>query len=224
MSWNVNEILNPSLRRFFIKIFGEADTISSSVTSGTTKSALKITPPVSVATTGVNYQKLVTIGDETGSTAYGFGDVTKPTTGLMASFGRTTVATSTQTDTGIDARVINKQINTAANVLQGMYVKAKNYTGATVGSLIGLRVDVVSDGTVTNGAIGIDIESDNTVLEQDIKLSNGLAIFASALAITATSTSTTLPAGSIGITSHNTGVGKLFVSDGSVWQYMKVSA
>lgn len=224
MSWNINEIRNPALRVFFTKIFGESDTISNTVTSGKTLSKIKIAPPASTATTNIDYQKLVTIGDETGTTAYGFGDVTKPTTGLMASFGRTAVATSTQTDTGADIRVINKVINTAANTLQGLYIKAKNYTGATVGSLIGLRVDVVSDGTVTNGAIGIDIESDNTVIEQDIRLSNGLAIFASKEAITATSTSTTLPAGSIGITSNGTGVGKLFVSDGSVWQYMKVSA
>lgn len=191
--------------------------------SGTTKSNIKFTPDASVATTGVNYHKLITIGDETGTTPYGFGDVTKPTTGLMASFGRTVIATGTQTDTGADIRVLNKVVNAAANVLLGMYIKAKNYSTGTVGSLIGLKVEVASEGTVTNGAIGIDIESDGTVLEQEIKFSNGLCIFASALAITATSTSTTLPAGSIGITSHNTGVGKLFVSNGSVWNYMGVA-
>lgn len=223
MSWSAQEIRNPQLRALFVKVFGSGDEQNNAVVTGTTKSAIKFTPNASTATTGINYHKLIDIGDETGTTAYGFGDVTKPTTGLMASFGRTTVATSTQTDTGADVRVLNKVVNTAANVLLGLYVKAKNYSTGTVGSLIGLKVEVVSDGTVTNGAIGIDIESDNTVLEQDIKLSNGLAIFASALAITANSTATTLPAGSIGITSNGSGVGKLFVSDGSVWQYMAVS-
>jgi len=197
--------------------------LGNSVISGTTKSAIKITPTASVATTGINYHKLVTIGDETGTTAYGFGDVTKPTTGLMASFGRTTVATSTQTDTGADVRVLNKVINTAANVLQGMYIKAKNYSTGTVGSLVGLKVEVVAEGTVTNGAVGIQLASDGSVLKEDIAFSNGLGIFASALAITANSTATTLPAGTIGITSNGTGVGKLFVSDGSKWQYMAVA-
>lgn len=42
-------------------------------------------------------------------------------------------------------------------------------------------------------------------------------------AITATSTTTTAPAGSMAITSNATGRGKLFVSDGSVWQYAAIS-
>lgn len=191
--------------------------------SGTTKSDLKLTPDASVATTGVNYHKLITIGDETGTTPTGFGDVTKPTTGIMASFGRTAVATSTQTDTGLDVRVLNKVVNTGENVLQGAYIKAKNYSTGTVGALRGLKVEVASEGTVTNGAVGIELASDGTILEEDIKFANGLGIFASALAITANSTATTLAAGTIGITSHSTGVGKLFVSDGSKWQYMGVS-
>jgi hypothetical protein len=191
--------------------------------TGTTKSDIKFLPDASVATTGVNSHKLVTIGDETGTTPYGFGDVTKPTTGIMASLGRTAVATSTQTDTGLDVRVLNKVTNTGANVLQGAYIKAKNYSTGTVGSLVGLNVEVVSDGTVTNGAVGIKLGSDGTVLEQDIVFANGLGFFASALAITANSTATALAAGSIGITSHATGRGKLFVSDGSKWQFMAVA-
>lgn len=191
--------------------------------SGTIKSNIKLTPDASVATTGVNYHKLITIGDETGTTPYGFGDVTKPTTGLMASFGRTTVATSTQQDTGIDVRVINKVTNTGENVLKGAYIKAKNYSTGTVGSLVGLEIEVASEGTVTNGAIGIKLNSDGSVLEQDIVFANGLGFFASALAITANTTTTSLAAGSIGITSHATGRGKLFVSDGSKWQYAGVA-
>ena len=180
MSWNINELRNPALRAFFTKVFGSADTMSSDITTGTTLSKVKIAPAASVATTGVNYQKIVTIGDETGTTPYGFGDVTKPTTGLMASFGRTTIATSTQTDTGLDVRVINKVINTAANVLMGAYIKAKNYAGATVGKLVGLKVEVVTDGTVTNGGTAIQIASDGSTLNCEIELSTGAKIFSGA--------------------------------------------
>lgn len=38
-------------------------------------------------------------------------------------------------------------------------------------------------------------------------------------AITANSTTTTAPAGSFGVTSNATGIGKLFYSDGTKWQF-----
>ena len=182
MAWKLEELRNPALRTFFKKIFGDNEEISNSVTSGTTLTAVKIAPKASAATTGVNYHKLVDIGDETGTTAYGFGDVTKPTTGVMASFGRTAVATSTQTDTGLDVRVINKLVNTGVNTLQGAYIKVKNYADATVGKLVGLKVEVVADGTVTNGGTGIEIATDGTTLDSEIKLSTGAKIFSGSAA------------------------------------------
>ena len=42
-------------------------------------------------------------------------------------------------------------------------------------------------------------------------------------AITANSTATTAPVGSLGITTNSTGKGKLFYSDGSKWQFMAIS-
>ena len=42
-------------------------------------------------------------------------------------------------------------------------------------------------------------------------------------AITANSTTTTAPTGSLGMTSHATGLGKLFYSDGTKCQYAAVS-
>lgn len=42
-------------------------------------------------------------------------------------------------------------------------------------------------------------------------------------AITANSTTTTAPAGSVGVTSHATGTGKIFTSDGAKWQFAAVS-
>ena len=42
-------------------------------------------------------------------------------------------------------------------------------------------------------------------------------------AITANSTTTDAPAGSLGYTTHATGRGKAFYSDGTKWQYQAVS-
>ena len=42
-------------------------------------------------------------------------------------------------------------------------------------------------------------------------------------AITANSTTTSAPKGSIGTTSNATGAGKLFVSDGAKWQFAAIS-
>ena len=42
-------------------------------------------------------------------------------------------------------------------------------------------------------------------------------------AVTANSTTTTAPAGSIGVTTNATGLGKLFISDSSKWQFAVVA-
>ena len=42
-------------------------------------------------------------------------------------------------------------------------------------------------------------------------------------AITANSTATTAPVGSLGITTNSTGRGKMFYSDGTKWQFMAIS-
>jgi len=204
-------------------LFEENQILYTRHAEGTIRSEMKFLPAPSSAITGVNYHKLLGIGDVTGNTAYGFGDPTKPTTGFMASFGRTVAASAAITDTALDVRVINKLTNTAENTIQGMYVKAVNYAGATVGALIGAFIEVVSNGTVTNGAIGIKIGASGTVLEQDLQFSNGQGFVALTTAITATSTDCTLPAGTIGVTSHSTGVGKLFMSNGSKWIYAVVA-
>lgn len=56
-----------------------------------------------------------------------------------------------------------------------------------------------------------------------ITFDNGQQFVALTTAITANSTTTNLPSGSIGITSNATGVGYLFMSDGTKWQYAKVA-
>lgn len=48
-------------------------------------------------------------------------------------------------------------------------------------------------------------------------------VYVLSTAITANSTTTTAPVGSLGITTNSTGRGKLFYSDGSKWQFMAIS-
>lgn len=199
--------------------------MNPSITSGTTLSKIHFAPAASAAVTGISYHKLFAIGDVTGTTAYGLGDPTKPTTGIMGCFGRTAIATAAITDTAADFRIINKLVNTGANNLQGAYIKAKNYSTGTVGGdLIGAFVETVNDGTVTGKVIGLKLGKDSGTMTADIMFTNGQYFVCLTTAITANSTTTSVPAGSIGITSNATGVGKLFVSDGSKWQYASVSA
>lgn len=56
-----------------------------------------------------------------------------------------------------------------------------------------------------------------------LKFSGGIEFHGLDTAITANSTTTSAPAGSMAITSNATGVGKLFVSDGTKWQYAAIS-
>ena len=51
-----------------------------------------------------------------------------------------------------------------------------------------------------------------------IVLKNGVRLYPLSVAVTANSTTTSAPAGSIGFTSHATGRGITFYSDGSKWQ------
>ena len=209
------------MSEFNLKTVSE-NSITSDIVQGTIKSKIKFLPLASSAISGVDFHKLFAIGDVTGTTAYGFGDPTKPTTGIMGSFGRTAIATGTPTDTGLDIRVINKLVNTGANTIQGAYIKAKNYTGGTVGIVKGLFVEVVNDGTATT-VLGIEIGSDGTAPTADVKFSNGAYLVALSTAITVNVTTTTAPAGSLGFTTNATGLGKLFMSDGSKWQYAVVA-
>ena len=51
----------------------------------------------------------------------------------------------------------------------------------------------------------------------------GAGLYFMSTAVTANSTTTSAPAGSIGVTTHATGNTKLFISDGSKWQYAVVA-
>jgi hypothetical protein len=56
-----------------------------------------------------------------------------------------------------------------------------------------------------------------------LTFSSGAGIYFLTTAITANSTLTDAPAGSFGMTTNATGLGKLFYSDGTKWQYGAVS-
>ena len=151
--------------------------VKTYVVDGTTLIQLLLTPPASATVSSINYHKLFGFGDITGTTAFGFGAPTKPTTGIMASFGRTAIATATLTDTGLDIRALNRLVNTGANTLQGAYIKAKNYSTGTVGGdLIGLFIETVQDGTCSGSSYGLKIGSDGSTLTSDIILRNGATI------------------------------------------------
>ena len=53
--------------------------------------------------------------------------------------------------------------------------------------------------------------------------SSGAGLYFLTTAVTANSTTTTAPAGSIGVTTSATGLGKLFISDGAKWQFAVVA-
>jgi hypothetical protein len=58
----------------------------------------------------------------------------------------------------------------------------------------------------------------------DAAASNAVAgVYFYSTAITANTTTTTAPKGSLGLTSNTTGVGKLFYSDGTKWQIGSVT-
>lgn len=52
---------------------------------------------------------------------------------------------------------------------------------------------------------------------------SGAGIYFLTTAVTANSTTTSAPAGSIGVTTNATGLGKLFISDGTKWQFAVVA-
>lgn len=56
-----------------------------------------------------------------------------------------------------------------------------------------------------------------------LTFASGAGIYFLTTAITANTTTTTAPAGSIGVTTNATGVGKMFISDGAKWQFAVVA-
>lgn len=88
-------------------------------------------------------------------------------------------------------------------------------------------LDSVSvSGAVTAGSVAATgaVSGSTLTSASDAAASNAVAgVYFYSTAITANSTVTTAPKGSIGTTSNATGAGKLFISDGSKWQFAAIS-
>lgn len=79
---------------------------------------------------------------------------------------------------------------------------------------------VVTGSAVVNGGL----VSNTVVSTGDAAASNLVAgVYFYSTAITANTTTTTAPKGSIGTTSNATGAGKMFISDGSKWQFAAIT-
>lgn len=85
---------------------------------------------------------------------------------------------------------------------------------------------------ILDSLTGIDADTSGNLTANKVTLgqgapalvfANGQGLYTFTTAITANSTTTAAPAGSLGITSHATGAGKLFQSDGSKWQFAGVA-
>lgn len=154
---------------------GGADFLSN-VTTGTIKSRVKWTPAASATTASITSHKLYVIGDETGTTAFGMGDPAVATTGLMACFGRTVLASGSMTDTAADFRIINRLVDSGGtHNMQGLYVKVKNYSSGTItGALYGAYIEVVADGTVSGESALIRLGTDGSRVNRMIDATNML--------------------------------------------------
>ena len=76
---------------------------------------------------------------------------------------------------------------------------------------------VSATGAVTGGSIV------STAASGAVASNANAGVYILSTAITANSTTTSAPVGSLGITTNATGKGKLFYADGTKWQFMAIS-
>jgi hypothetical protein len=81
------------------------------------------------------------------------------------------------------------------------------------------------DSVAVSGAVTAATVTATTVTTSgDAAASNAVAgVYFYSTAITANTTTTTAPKGSIGTTSNATGAGKMFISDGAKWQFAAIT-
>jgi hypothetical protein len=75
--------------------------------------------------------------------------------------------------------------------------------------------------TATGAVTGNTVVS--TASSGVVALNANAGLYILSTAITNNVTATTVPSGSLGITTNATGLGKLFYSDGAVWKFMAIS-
>lgn len=105
----------------------------------------------------------------------------------------------------------------AATNARAAFGVSVNNNNVGSGCQFGVSLKATGNAAYTGGGLAF------TPSKADHEFSNGQWLVALTTAITANVTTTTAPAGSIGITSHATGKGKLFQSDGSKWQFAAVA-
>jgi hypothetical protein len=81
---------------------------------------------------------------------------------------------------------------------------------------------------IPNGAGPYQVSDGNVDAEKllggnTLTASTGAGLYFLSTAITANTTTTTAVKGSIGVTTNATGVGKLFIADGTKWQFAVVA-
>jgi len=175
-----------------------SSTINGTTTSGTSKYNVLIDPIGSAAGFNGRVDGLH-VGDESNCN-----NTSNAMVGAYISVGRDVGKNATATwpsespDTGLRVVAVNDATNNATQYgLRGAYIKAKNYTTGTVKDLEGLFVEVVGDGTETDGeAIGIKLGTDSSTIDvgidltlavvdqADIKLHHGSTLLDSAAGIT----------------------------------------
>jgi hypothetical protein len=120
---------------------------------------------------------------------------------------------------GVIVAVIDGGDPSSETRVNAMFAARMNNNDAGSGADYGMDLyDAGRDETLYTGG-GLALPYANG----EMRFSNNTWLVALATAITANVTLTDAPAGSLGITKHATGVGKLFVSDGTKWQFIAVS-
>lgn len=97
------------------------------------------------------------------------------------------------------------------------------YSDPQFDSITVTGTSTLTGAVTTSGAVSGSSVTTTTASGTQLTFGNGQMLVALSTAITVNVTTTTAPSGSIGITSNATGVGKLFMSDGTKWQYAVVA-
>jgi hypothetical protein len=95
-------------------------------------------------------------------------------------------------------------------------------TGAITANSVASTSTITATSVTATGAVTGNTHV-STASSGVVALNANAGVYILSTAITATVTATTVPSGSLGITTNATGLGKLFYSDGAVWQFMAIT-
>ena len=107
----------------------------------------------------------------------------------------------------------------AGTTITGATITSPTITGGAYNGTVGATT--ASTGAFTSLTSSTAYSSTDSTSKVVGNANAGFYILSTA--ITANSTTTSAPAGSLGITTNATGLGKLFYADGTKWQFMAIS-